>query len=127
MAYTVLGNVQLLYYRADVLKQAGTLESTLRHELLHMLIEAHTKPGTPVWYREGLVLYLSEPDAAVRAPQAFATVGELEKTMLHPTSEEQLRKAYADAHARVFRLAQQYGKQTLIDWVQHGVPPEVGR
>ncbi len=48
---------------SDVLKQAGTLESTLRHELLHMLIEAHAKPGIPVWFREGLVLYLSQPNA----------------------------------------------------------------
>ena len=107
---------------ADVLKQAGTLESTLRHELLHMLVEAHAKVGTPVWYREGLVLYLSEPNAAAQARTTFASVAELEKAMQSPTSEEQLRKAYADAHARVSRLAQQYGKQKLIEWVQQGLP-----
>ncbi len=49
---------------AEVLRQAGTLESTLRHELLHMLIESYARAGTPVWFREGLVLYLSEPGAA---------------------------------------------------------------
>ncbi len=57
---------------ADVLKQAGTLESTLRHEFLHMLIEAHAKPGTPVWFREGLVLYLSEPSAPISPSSHFA-------------------------------------------------------
>lgn len=110
---------------ADVLKQAGTLESTLRHELLHMLIEAHAKPGTPVWFREGLVLYLSEPNAAAQARTTFSSLSELEKTMRNPASEEQLRKAYADAHALVSRLARQYGKQTLITWVQHGLPMDV--
>ncbi len=110
---------------ADVLKQAGTLESTLRHELLHMLIEAHAKPGTPVWYREGLVLYLSQPNAAAQPKSTFASVSELEKAMQNPLSEEQLRKAYADAHARVSRLAQQYGKQALISWVQQGLPEDV--
>jgi stage II sporulation protein D len=110
---------------AEVLRQAGTLESTLRHELLHMLIEAHAKPGTPVWYREGLVLYLSEPDAHLQSAARFATVAELEKAMNSPGSEEQLRNAYADAHARVSRLAKQYGKQKLITWVQEGLPAQV--
>ncbi len=110
---------------ADVLKQAGTLESTLRHELLHMLIEAHAKPGTPVWYREGLVLYLSEPNAAAQAKTTFASASELERAMQNPASEDQLRKAYAEAHARVSRLAQQYGKQTLITWVQQGLPSDL--
>ncbi len=112
---------------ADVLKQAGTLESTLRHELLHMLIEAHAKPGTPVWYREGLVLYLSEPNTAAQAKTTFASVAELEKAMESPASEEQLRKAYAEAHARVSQLAQRYGKQKLLVWVQQGLPSDVGR
>ncbi len=112
---------------ADVLKQAGTLESTLRHELLHMLIEAHAKPGTPVWYREGLVLYLSEPNAAAQAKTTFASVSELEKAMESPTSEEQLRKAYAEAHARVSQMAQKYGRQKLVVWVQQGLPSEISR
>jgi stage II sporulation protein D len=110
---------------ADVLKQAGTLESTLRHELLHMLIEAHAEPGTPVWYREGLVLYLSEPSVDARSSAHFATINELENAMRNPASEEQLRNAYADAHARAARLAKQYGKQKLLVWVQEGLPAEV--
>ena len=112
---------------AEVLKQAGTLESTLRHELLHMLIEAHAKPGTPVWFREGLVLYLSEPNAVPQAKPTFANVGDLEEAIRNPHGEAQLRQAYTDAHARVSRLAQQYGKQTLIDWVQQGLPAGVAR
>ena len=50
----------------DVLRDAGTLESTLRHELLHMLVESHAKAGTPLWFREGLVLYLAQPNAEMR-------------------------------------------------------------
>jgi len=111
---------------AEVLKQAGTLESTLRHELLHMLIEAHAKPGTPVWFREGLVLYLSQPNVAAGSKSTFSNVSELEEAIRNPHGEAQLRQAYTDAHARVSRLAQQYGKQTLIDWVQEGLPTGVG-
>ena len=112
---------------AEVLKQAGTLESTLRHELLHMLIEAHAKPGTPVWFREGLVLYLSEPNAGVSSASAFKTAGALENAIANPDSEDQLRKAYTEAHARVAQLAKHYSKQKLIVWVQQGMPSNVGQ
>ncbi len=47
---------------SDVLREAGTLESTIRHELLHMLIDSYAAPGTPLWFREGLVLYLTAPN-----------------------------------------------------------------
>lgn len=111
---------------AEVLRRAGTLESTLRHELLHMLIESHARPGTPVWFREGLVLYLSEPNAKVMAGKQFASMAEVEKAMANPASEEQLRAAYSAAHARVAQLAKQNGKQALVQWVQQGLPGDVG-
>jgi hypothetical protein len=110
---------------ADVLKQAGTLESTLRHELLHMLIEAHAKPGTPVWFREGLVLYLSEPNANGHSSSEFKSASELEKAIANPTNEDQLRAAYSEAHAKVAGMAKRYGKQKLILWVQQGLPSDV--
>jgi len=110
---------------ADVLKRAGTLESTLRHELLHMLIEANAKPGTPVWYREGLVLYLSEPQAATSPPPTLQNARDLEKAMVSPLSEDQLRQAYTEARAHVAALAQKYGKANLITWAQQGLPADV--
>jgi stage II sporulation protein D len=41
-----------------VLRSRGVFDSTLRHELLHVLVEHRAKPGLPVWFREGLVEYL---------------------------------------------------------------------
>jgi stage II sporulation protein D len=110
---------------AEVLKRAGTLEHTVRHELLHMLIEAHAKPGTPRWYREGLVLYLSEPNATTSSRTSSLNVDELERTMISPSSEEQLREAYTDAHALVAALAHRYGKAKLLTWVQQGLPADL--
>lgn len=109
----------------DVLQRAGTLESTLRHELLHMLIEAHARPGTPLWFREGLVLYLGEPNVTVRQETRSEDLALLEKSLSAATSEEELRAAYASAHARVSQLAQRYGSKTLLVWVQNGLPPEL--
>jgi len=110
---------------SDVLRQAGTLESTLRHELLHMLIDSYALPGTPLWFREGLVLYLAGPHPQANGNSRFDDVAVLEKALRAPESEEQLRAAYAEAQSRVTQLARQHGKPTLLDWVQNGLPPEV--
>ena len=110
---------------SDVLREAGTLESTIRHELLHMLIDAYALPGTPLWFREGLVLYLTAPNASSKPSENFDDLKSLEKALRAPASEEELRHAYAAARARVAQLARQRGKQALIDWVQNGLPPEL--
>jgi stage II sporulation protein D len=108
----------------DVLQQAGTLETTLRHELLHMLIEEHAKAGTALWFREGLALYLGRPpDSPVRNGPSFEDVGTLERALRSPASEQQMRRAYQDALARVSKLVAQNGRETLIQWLQEGLPP----
>ena len=40
---------------AALLRDRGALDSTLRHELLHVFVEARAASGIPVWFREGLV------------------------------------------------------------------------
>ena len=110
---------------SDILRQAGTLDTTLRHELLHMLIESYARPGTPLWFREGLVLYLSAPASSAPQGVAFETTAALGKALRAPASQEELRRAYAEARGRVAQLAQQRGKETLLDWVQNGLPAEV--
>jgi stage II sporulation protein D len=111
---------------SDVLRQAGTLESSIHHELLHMLIESYARSGTPLWFREGLVLYLTGPSSGQsNSRQSFADVASLEKALRTPTSEEQLRAAYGEAYSRVAQLAQQHGKGVLLDWAQNGLPREL--
>jgi len=109
----------------DTLRETGTLESTIHHELLHMLIESYARPGLPRWFREGLVLYLSAPGQAARHESATGDVALLEKRLRAPQSEEELRRSYAEACARVAQLAQQHAKDELMSWVQNGLPPEL--
>jgi stage II sporulation protein D len=106
----------------DVLRDAGTLESTLRHELLHMLVEEHAQAGTPLWFREGLVLYLAEPNANPRSSVPPTNTHALEKALRSPANEQEMRQAYAEAQARVARLAAQNGRETVLQWLQEGVP-----
>jgi stage II sporulation protein D len=106
---------------SDVLREAGTLESTIRHELLHMLIDSYALPGTPLWFREGLVLYLTAPNSSKQSENVDDLQG-LEKALRAPESEDELRHAYACARTRVAQLARQHGKEALLDWVQNGLP-----
>jgi stage II sporulation protein D len=85
-----------------VLESRGVLRSTLRHELLHVLIEAHAKPGLPVWFREGLAQNLAgDADAGGEAANRRAT------------------------RARVAELIRRYGVDEVLAWVTTGLPPAV--
>ena len=109
----------------DVLRDADTLESTLGHELLHMLVESHAKPGTPLWFREGLVLYLSQPGSVSRPVNGSVSGDALNKMLHSPASEQDMRQAYAEAQTRVANLARDHGTAALVDWLQNGLPAQI--
>jgi stage II sporulation protein D len=102
------------------LQPAGAARGTLRHELLHVLVESRATAGLPVWFREGLVGYLEEP-TRVRAramPPADAD--------LRQTADPQLaRRAYGQAAASVAGLVERYGEATVLSWLAAGLPREV--
>jgi stage II sporulation protein D len=106
----------------DVLRDAGTIESTLRHELLHMLVDSHAKAGTPLWFREGLVLYLSQPVDTPKRVSSFDNIDALNKALRSPVNEQEIRRAYADAQMRITRLVTQKGRAEVIGWLQNGLP-----
>lgn len=43
---------------ASVLRSRGVLESTVFHEMIHAVLEAHTRRDVPFWFREELAVYL---------------------------------------------------------------------
>ena len=106
------------------LQRRSIVESTLRHEFFHLLVESRAKAGTPVWFREGIVLYLSNPDAP-QTNSAATTDQQMEAMLQHPTSRDDEEKAYAAAQNRVAALVQKYGRQTVLAWLSHGIPPDV--
>ena len=110
---------------SDVLREAGTLESTLHHELLHILIDSYALPATPLWFREGLVLYLTEPNASSKPGENAEDLNGLEKALKSPDNEVELRHAYAGARARVEQLVRQHGKEAVLNWVHNGLPAEL--
>lgn len=79
---------------------SSLMRATLRHELLHVLVENRAHPTLPWWFREGIVLALNERH--------------------EPTS-----RSYESARSRVNDLLRSYGKGTVLGWVSRGLPPEL--
>ena len=98
----------------------GAVDSTIGHELAHVLVESQAAPGLPLWFREGLVEYLERRSDAPAPPRA-PTDAEL----LNRSNVETARRAYAQAAAAVAALASRYGETAVFDWVRRGLPPEV--
>jgi len=106
-AHTVGAHIQL---------QTAT---ALRHELLHVLVEAGATAALPVWFREGLVGYLENPGAARPAAKPPAD------TDLRQTSDAQrARRAYGEAVASVAELVRRYGEAPVLGWLTSGLPRE---
>lgn len=99
-----------------VLRSSGRLESTLLHEMLHVLIDDHAAPSVPLWFREGLVLYLSAPGSG----SASGSVAD--SSFTQPRSEAEMRAAYRTARARVQGLIGRYGRSTVLGWIKSGLP-----
>ena len=82
-----------------VLRRNGMFERVVRHEVAHVLLDAHLE-GRPMWVREGAAAYFAgksgrSEDRPLRNALACPTDGELRR----PASAEQQRDAYARAEA----------------------------
>ncbi|MGA8073484.1 MAG: SpoIID/LytB domain-containing protein [Candidatus Acidiferrales bacterium] len=106
------------------LKSKGVLESTLRHELLHLLVEERARAGTPVWFREGLVLYLSNASARESADGSM-TLQQMEAILEKSQKRDEVEKAYAAARARIASLVREHGKETVLGWLSRGIPRSI--
>jgi stage II sporulation protein D len=103
---------------AAALRKAGTLETTVRHELFHAALDAHAAPSLPLWFREGLVGYLEHPD-----PRSAPVPTDAE--LRNRTDAARARAAAAGATRTVTALVNRYGETTVFSWLKTGLPTEV--
>ena len=115
---------------ADVLEEHGVLRSTLRHEILHALLETRAVPGLPVWFREGLVEWLSESGAdsqpaASRLVRMHGASATRDHDLLQRDDRATAERSYAAAESRVRELVTRYGADAVLTWVARGLPEDV--
>ena len=96
----------------DLLKRKGILDSTLRHELTHLVVRRRRAPEVPRWYEEGLVLYLTGEPAGDSRNRLDEHRG-LEFSLSEPRSESEMRAAYAVALEQVREFARRRGEAAL--------------
>lgn len=100
------------------LRSRGALQSTLRHELLHVFVEAQATAGLPVWFREGLVGYLE------RGPAPPGNGAPRDADLRQTVDAPRARRAYAAATHKVADLANRYGERAVLAWLKTGLPRE---
>jgi stage II sporulation protein D len=111
---------------SDVLESRGVLRQTLQHELLHVIVETRAAPGLPLWFREGMVEWLT--DAGTSAGEAATSrraTSMNESDLRQRENHSQAEQAYAASGARVRELAGRYGAEAVLTWVARGLPDDV--
>jgi len=98
----------------STLQRTHALDSTLRHEFLHMLIESQSGRKTPLWLREGLAIYLSNPEGV---KPAKVDVDALERQLHSLRSEQEMRAAYRSCAAAVADAVAKNGLSAVLAWV----------
>lgn len=93
-----------------VLRSHGSLDRTLLHEFLHVIVESEASPKAPLWLREGLVEALADEKLVQSASlSSQMPLEEIEKELAHPASALQSADAHEAAGVRVHELIRQYG------------------
>ena len=114
------------------------LQAVLRHEFLHLLVESNAKANTPLWFREGLVVYLT---GGLRGQaRRRLSPDQIDETIRVRRSQVEMENAYAAAAALVADLDQRWcraegaphlpasGKcgSPWLRWLRDGLPDGVG-
>ncbi len=98
-----------------LLKQRQILETTLRHELVHVLIEAIGGGKTPRWLTEGMAVYVAGEGRLIESRQEMSSMSPLDvdHALASPKSSADMRNAYAAAYNLVKQLIRSEGENKV--------------
>lgn len=101
------------------------LDTTMRHEFLHALVESQAGANAPLWLREGLVeVWADNAGQENRAPALSRDA--VDAALAHPNDGEESACAHSAAAWYAARLLQRYGRQQTLEWLRSGLPASVG-
>jgi stage II sporulation protein D len=97
-----------------VLKRRKVLTTTLRHELVHVLID-HIGGRTPRWFAEGLAIYFAGegPLVSRNSGPTTITTDQIEQRLAAAKTPADMKAAYAAAYNEVRRLVNREGETNV--------------
>lgn len=101
------------------------LDSTMRHEFLHVLIEQEASPKTPLWLREGLVEAWADPSNSTSVGHPSMSIDAVDAALAHSNTERDSAAAHRAAAAYATKLLARYGRAEVLAWLRTGIPATV--
>jgi hypothetical protein len=97
-----------------ILKRRGVLNTTLKHELAHVIIDLISRDRAPRWLEEGFAIYLAGEGAMYsHGRRGMLSDDELEKRLERPRSQDDMRASYADAYLKVKEMIRNGGEASV--------------
>ena len=113
------GGTRVSLQPAALLQRHQDMPGLLRHEMLHVLIEADSGANAPLWLREGLVEVLDgEPCAGGVVIRAEG----IDVALRRPESLRTSQDAHRTACVLARRSFKAHGLEALRSWLRNGVP-----
>ncbi|ETR74073.1 MAG: hypothetical protein OMM_00479 [Candidatus Magnetoglobus multicellularis str. Araruama] len=123
LAFATPSRNQITIDYQSVITQPYSLETTLQHELCHILLGQHLKMPVPRWLNEGIAQWASEGISEIIRPRGSVLHKAIISNTLipfyrldysFPMESDAFVLAYEQSHSFVVYLVQQYGKESLL-------------
>lgn len=96
-----------------LLKRRGILETTLRHELVHVLIDTIGAGQTPRWFTEGMALYVAGEGRLFEKQSSSLSAEKIDYALASAKSAAEMRAAYGAAYNFVKQLIRVEGENKV--------------
>jgi gamma-glutamyl:cysteine ligase YbdK (ATP-grasp superfamily) len=99
----------------SLLKQRGIVETTLHHELVHVVVDTLGGGKTPRWLAEGIALHVAGEGKLIQqnAEGAVMSSDEIERKIASAKTSAEMKSAYAAAYQAVRNLIRVEGENKL--------------